>query len=122
MSTTKQEAEKCATASAPTGCFGLIGILTIIEIVYYSFELWKNCHPSANTVKSELTSDTPPWMVRKARRSVIKSARRQGVDSTSFDVDTATTAMLNHVYHIDDNTLASCYVDDAPSDIASYID
>lgn len=118
--TTRQEAEKCAS-SAPPAAFGLIGVLTVIEIIYYSFELWKNCHPAPATAKAEIVGDPPHIMIRRARRSVIKSGRHHGRSPQEFDVDTATAHMLKHVYHSDDSVIVACYCDATPDDVAALV-
>ncbi len=116
---TRQQAELCAE-SAPKAAFGLVTVLTLIEIMYYTFEAWKVCHPSPETAKAEIAGDPPHIMVRRASRSVRRAAKHLNVDHTTFGVDDLTTHMLHHVYHSDDNVIAACFSDVTPPEVAAF--
>lgn len=118
---TKAQSELCA-ADAPVGFFGIDDILIGMEIVYYGFELWKDCHPSANTVKSEIDA---PDIVRRASRStrqatryVNRQRRRSGLSPVVVDDYNALTVhMLHHVYTASADVVTSCYTDELPPEL-----
>ena len=107
--TTREESVRCAN-ELPTG-FGIIGTLVIVEIIYYSFQLWKSCSSEASP-KAALTSapdgSPAPSLARRATRCVRRAARYQGQDLSDEDVQTLTTHMLNHVSRLDNDRLAAC--------------
>lgn len=116
---TQRQAELCAD-SAPKTSFGIVTILTIVQIMYYSFESWKFCHPSPATAKAEIVGDPPHIMVRRAGRSVRKAARHLNISTADFDVDTVTTHMLHHVYHSDDSVIVACFSDATTPEVAAF--
>lgn len=112
---TRAEAERCA-GGVKAG-FGLVGVLTLIEIIYYSFELWKECHQqtSANEpAKAFLhaeragNSSFPPHIVRRASRGITRSAKHHNVRFNDVDTEYLTNHCLEHVYNADATVVSAC--------------
>ena len=104
---THQQAELCASK---VSC--IIGIAAAIEILYYAFEIWKNC-PVASKAQSVLSKRYNEGtytgaVMRRAMRTIDNGAARQDEALSEADTHNLTVAALDHWRTADDTTLATC--------------
>lgn len=109
MTDTRQEAEKCAANM--TGF--AIPIIAIIEILYYSFELFKVCKPQSVSTATYLSANYNEGnytghIMRRATRSVQRAARLNGQNLSYDDEHRLVIAALDHCRTADESTIVAC--------------
>lgn len=115
MTSTKQQAEKCA-ADLPTD-FALVGMLTLIEIVYYSFQLWKeykagSCasqQPKAALAATAEPDGSPsPALLRKLSRHARRAAFHHGEEFDQEKSQLFTTCLLTFISSASNEEVTAC--------------
>lgn len=97
-----------------TDLFGIDDALVIIELVYYSTELFKTCFPNPQQAKTYLTSnynggEFAPNVMRPAVRQVRRGARKQSLDLTDEQIEATAKATLLRAMNAGDNVVTACY-------------
>jgi hypothetical protein len=107
---TRRFAEQCA-ASVPTS-FSLFGALMLVEIIYYTFNLWKECHATHaapdESAKTFMASQDSRRLARRAKRATLRSIRRSSADLSESESDQLNDHMLAFVNTASDDVVAAC--------------
>ena len=109
MTNTREQAEICVKANDAK--FG-ISIITAIEILYYVFEIWKNC-PIARNPQRVLSrryneGKYTGAIMRRAYNSVQNGAERQGEALSDDDHKKLVVAALDHWRTADTSVVTAC--------------
>lgn len=130
-------AQSCAD-EAPVGFIGIDDITLIFGIISLGYEIWKDCHGSANkavggiggsdlvrqakaTINSNVEGDGQQYtrsLLRRSGKGVHRAGVHYGVRLTGDDLNSMTTHMLNSVAKAGDDVLVSCYYEDPQAALA----
>lgn len=108
----RTQAEEVSTDLQRAGI--LIEALTLVELVYYCFELYKECHPDPKSAKYYLQSEYDGTefsnrVMRPAVRQVRRAAREKQIDMSDDDMEKVATATLLKAMNADDAVVTACY-------------
>ena len=116
MLNTRREAENCAGSLPKTE----VGVLVVIEVFYYAFEMWKACHTATNMsspkaflarCEEEPGNMKPVYskrLLRRAQRSLARAANQAKVILSEDEVRDWTQHGLEHVANAPDINVAAC--------------
>lgn len=118
---TRRQAELCAASAPPVAGLGiLIGTLTLIEIIYYGFELWKEwragacaSHPQTAITGTMDGASYSPVLQRKAARKLRRASNYCGHPLEQDDAEVLAKHMLDHVVSAESDTVSVC-CDESP--------
>ena len=110
MSSTQQEAERCA-ASAPVGMFGIDDVLILGQVIYLGFKFWQACsapNDGASAVSNAFEANQWPSSFRRAQKRVRRAAIKHGQWLSDSQLTALTDHMLKHVSQTSSETLGVC--------------